>query len=161
MIIEFYTNTNTIGYTLDQILGWNDANLEKKHDYIQILFPLTEKSNYNKNAPILTEKDISQFRTNKLIRSNVKKALERMLTFYGFSKPKLYYVWDGKKDQWLTKQNHNFLRLTRIMKFLQLINMKYESIRIFLGLCDIYKSHRSIIGSQTMDIWKQLFLLKL
>ncbi|KAK4546643.1 hypothetical protein LTR36_001860 [Oleoguttula mirabilis] len=43
------------GATLDHVLTWNDGTLEARHDYIQHLFPLPERSPVNPDAPIITK----------------------------------------------------------------------------------------------------------
>ena len=35
------------GRTLREIWGWDDERLEEQHDYIQVLFPLKELSQFN------------------------------------------------------------------------------------------------------------------
>lgn len=169
-IILFYLNQMSKtgkknGYLFDDILQWNDEQLEQVHDYIQYLFPLKEKSQYNKNAPLLTDIDINQFKNNPLLRKNVRKALHKMLSFYGIKKivntTKFNYQWNGKKIQWLSLNNHNYLRLTRIMKFLIIIKMEYESIQLFIALCNIYHSDYNSkqlkISQNTMKYWKDIF----
>jgi len=168
-IILFYLNQITTnkknGYLFNEILQWNDEQLEQVHDYIQYLFPLKEKSQYNKNAPLLTDIDINQFKNNPLLRKHVRKALRKMLSFYGIKKiinTTFYYQWNGQKKQWLSLNNHNYLRLTRIMKFLIMIKMEYESIQLFIALCNIYHSDYNSkqlkISQNTMKYWKDIFI---
>lgn len=55
--LDFYLGTGTDhrGRTLWQIVQKSDAWIEETHDYIQWLFPLSEPSQFNPHAPILTE----------------------------------------------------------------------------------------------------------
>ena len=43
------------GRTLHDIWNWNDRRLEDRHDYIQVLFPLPEPSQFNARAPLLDD----------------------------------------------------------------------------------------------------------
>lgn len=156
-IINFYLNIepSVTGYMFEDIIyNWDDDTLEKTHDYIQYLFPLQEKSKYNKKDILLTEDDIKIFKTNKKIRENVREALHRMLFFYGISD----FVFDGERKHWMTPNNHNHLRLTRIMKFLQLIGMNIDSIKLFILLCNIHTKIKDSISDETYAIWKDLFM---
>jgi len=170
-IIQFYLNQTTTtdnknGYLFDDILQWNNEKLERTHDYIQYLFPLKEKSKYNKDALTLTDMDIYQFKYNQVLRKNVRKALSRMLSFYGIHEVVLKkydyidYIWDRKTKHWLSLNNHNYLRLTRIMKFLMMIKMEYRSIKLFIALCNIYNSQtnsQTNISKTTMKYWRDIF----
>lgn len=156
-IVNFYLNIEpcVTGYMFgDIIYKWTDNKLERTHDYIQYLFPLQEKSKYNKKDILLTEDDIEIFKTNKKIRENVKQALSRMLRFYGISN----FKFDGEQKDWMKPNNHNHLRLTRIMKFLQLIGMNIASIKLFIVLCNIHTTVKDSISDETYAIWKDLFM---
>ena len=58
-LVRFYRGDapDARGRTLDDILAWDDEQLEAVHDYIQWLFPLDEPSRFNPDAPLLTPAD--------------------------------------------------------------------------------------------------------
>ena len=156
-IINFYMNTEpcNTGYMFNDIIKkWSNTKLESKHDYIQYLFPSTEKSKYNEKATLLTEDDLEIFKQNKIIRKNVYLALQRMLRFYGIKN----FVFNGKRQSWMKPGDHNHLRLTRIIKFLQLIDMNVTSIRLFITLCNINNTFKDVFTTETFTIWKKLFM---
>ena len=166
-IIKFYegTGTDDQGRTLDQILGWDFNKLESIHNYIQWLFPLTDRSSANWNAPVLTQSDIEVFRSSALVRKNLVSAFHRMMSFYGFEvvNPRgtnPIFLNNGadfpeRAANWLTRGNHNFLRLTRIMKSLRLAKLDPYATALFQSLDDLYKTHYSeVIGSTTYHYWK-------
>jgi Opioid growth factor receptor (OGFr) conserved region len=84
-LLDFYlgVETDDRGRHLREMLQWPDAQLEQVHDYIQWMFPLTEKSAFNIRAPVLTPSDISEFRSNPELRQNLKASFVRILGFYG------------------------------------------------------------------------------
>ena len=56
-LIDFYCGTGTDhrGRHLDELLGMDDRQFERTHDYIQWLFPLRTPSSANRHAPLLTD----------------------------------------------------------------------------------------------------------
>ena len=70
--------------TLDSVLTWNNRTLEARHDYIQHLFPLTERSPVNPDAPVITKEVRDAFLQRAELRERLKKAFGRMCGFYGF-----------------------------------------------------------------------------
>ena len=85
-LLAFYRgdSPDTEGRTLDEILAWGDDDLEEVHDFIQWLFPLVEPSQYNPTAPLFNEQDIAAFRCDPLLKANLTRSFERILTFLGF-----------------------------------------------------------------------------
>jgi hypothetical protein len=183
-IIKFYKNiyqaNGKDGYLFNEIINWDDIKLEKEHDFIQWLFPL-EKKGMNAKSEILTEKDIEIFKKNIDIRENVKNATHRMINFYGYKveltkKDKI--IIQRVKDLYRKKNNtviglyssHNYLRLTRMMTFLNKINMKILSSCIFMFLkmameedAELKKRFLSTSeGKSSYDFWldtqKEVFL---
>ncbi|CAO2652515.1 Nn.00g007980.m01.CDS01 [Neocucurbitaria sp. VM-36] len=71
--------------TLEEILSWSDSQLERCHNYIQMLFPLPEGSPFNWEAPVITRKVMLEFRSRRELRDSLRTSFERMLEFYGFT----------------------------------------------------------------------------
>jgi hypothetical protein len=88
-IIRFYDPDvqakDTLGRTQEQILAWNDSQLEHSHNYIQMLFPLPEGSPFNFAAPVIDLETMKAFRERSELRQRLCRSFERMLTFYGFT----------------------------------------------------------------------------
>jgi hypothetical protein len=89
LIVRFYDPSikaeDSHGRTLNQILKWDDAHLERSHDYIQMIFPLPEGSMFSFNAPIIDEEVMLKFRSRAELRQRMSLSLNRMLQFYGFT----------------------------------------------------------------------------
>ena len=139
--IDFFQNkiTNIDGLKYDDILSYDNKKLEDKHKYIQYLFPLPIKSKYNPDAPVIDQIFINEAINNLEIRKNIIKSFLRMLDFYGYSySVKPFDIIDkGETKQWLTKQNHNYLRITRILKFLMLVKMEFLAYKFVEQLCKL------------------------
>jgi hypothetical protein len=146
------------GRTLAAILAWDDGRLEAVHDYIQWLFPLDEPSRFNAAAPLLTPADRAAFRQPALA-TNLRRALERMLAFYGLAlqptaPPRLTRSdrWRDRSAEWLHPGNHNLLRLTRIIRSLALLGQPDLARALYEALRKECEGH---VTGVTLAYWKE------
>ena len=159
-IVAFYKgeDVHPLKYTIQEMWTWEGKQIEGIHSFIQWLFPLDEPSTNNVKAPILSEAEIEEFRTNSTVRENMMKSLRMMLRYYGFT-----FAPDGKSIQkssdfearsgWIYPTNHNYLRITRILKSLMLSGFDAEARMLFAALRDVYGTHRRYIGPVTFKFW--------
>jgi hypothetical protein len=149
------------GYTLDEILGWSFDKLEYVHDYIQWLFPLTERSAFNPKAPILADQQIKLFMNDEKLIENLIKSFKLMMRFYGFCCEdsqglicvKKAVDHDERISKWLKKNNHNYLRITRILKSLKILGLNNYSEAFLGALNDLYLNHSERISDRTYRFW--------
>ena len=157
-IIRFLENKSpqSNGFYLQDILSFSDDELEKIHNYIQWCFPLPKKSFYNPLAPSLSKKDIAYIKESELIKNNLLSIFCKMMRFYGLIITEESYGFskDINDMHWLNKNNHNYLRLTRILISLNLLGFTSLSISLFNSLAAIYKATPDKIGEKTMHFWK-------
>ncbi len=126
------------GRTHEQILSMSNLKLETTHNYIQWLFPIDTPSKYAASV-ILTEEMAEQFKEDKRIIDNLRRAYVRMMKFYGFGRDdrgQLVPVVSQWKMRitWLNRGNHNFLRLTRMLKSLHLFRLSDLESELFSAL---------------------------
>lgn len=150
--------------TIEEILNFSDGQLEDEHSYIQYVFPLQEKSMYNPKAPVLTNEEIEWIKSKDGERARISLRImySRMMSFYGFeysaSPEKIYLkpsiLFDEKSKVWLTPNNHNYKRITRILKCLMLCGMDIYAKEFFNALTKVYEEHKDAIGKTTFDYWK-------
>jgi hypothetical protein len=163
-LIDFYRNlgTNDRGRTLrsELIKDWNW--MEDTHDYIQWWFPLFDPSQATSDSPVLTAEDVCIFHSDRSVRMNLLLCFEAMLEFYGleladgrssFVLIEPSPVFEGNSEAWLTPGNHNFLRITRILKSLRILGLKEYSDAFFASLIPIYNANRDVIGEVTYGFW--------
>ena len=152
------------GYSLNDILEtWGDEELEDIHDYIQWLFPLSEKSHFNPHGPILDFDRIELFRDDDRLQGNLIKAFKRMLSFYGLScQEAVENITIGrtpdypkKAQNWLTHYNHNYLRITRMLKSMRLLGCDRYARALFEILTQIYNENKDPIGTETYRYWQR------
>jgi hypothetical protein len=88
-IIRFYDPDvqakDARGRSLETILSWSNAELERCHDYVQVLFPLPEGSPFNFAAPVIDPEVMRAFRARSELRSQLRRSFDRMMAFYGFT----------------------------------------------------------------------------
>jgi hypothetical protein len=163
-IVGFYEGVapDDRGRFLSDILRFDDDQLERVHDFIQWLFPLPERSGANPSAPILDGAAIAEFHTRPELRSALRRSLDRMLVFYGL-------MWSGERivrspsfnarsRNWLHVENHNHLRLTRMLRSLFVLGEVQTARALFEALADIdereRRSRRARISRRTFQFWR-------
>jgi len=151
---------------LHEIQKWPDDQLESVHDYIQWLFPLPERSGFNVSAPVLNPESIQEFRIRPDLRENLRASFLRMMKFYGFEARANEQVtivrmsnFATKATKWLTLGNHNHLRITRILKCLNVLGLEPEAKAFFGCLAEIYEDEQNkpipAISDETMEYWRK------
>ncbi len=158
-LLSFYRGegTDSEGRLLKDIWTWNDNSLESIHDFIQWLFPLPEPSRFNPDAPLLTPQDIDAFRKDPLIQANLRRSFERIIAFLGLAEV------DGKIDEgpdfarrasfiWAAP-NHNWLRITRILRSLHLLGRPTEAAALYDRLATFHRDRRFPISAETFRYW--------
>ncbi len=159
-LTDFYRGTapDSEGRRLQEIWSWSDDDLEVVHDHIQWLFPLPEPSQYNPDAPLLTEQDISTFRGDEAMQANLRKSFERILPFLGLTLTNSGVVIEGpnfstrRGDVW-GAPNHNWLRISRILRSLTLLGLASEAQTLYRWLDATYSSRRFPITAETFQFW--------
>jgi hypothetical protein len=159
-LVEFYCGTGTDGEgrRLDTILSWGDGRLEAVHDFIQWLFPLPEPSRFNADAPLLTEEDVAAFHREPQLRANLRRSFERILSFLGLAEIESGEVVEGPNfdsrtaDVW-DDPNHNWLRITRILRSLSLLGLGAEARALYRRLEDFHAGGRFPIDGETFRYW--------
>jgi len=159
-LIAFYRQegTDDRGRRIDEIWSFSLEELEAVHDYIQWLFPLAERSAFNPGAPLLDDETIAPFREDATLRGNLERSLRVMLDFYGLAiaGQEILRVptFTERSRNWLTPYNHNFLRLTRILKSLSLLGLDDRATQLMACLEGIDRHRPGVIGAETMRYWR-------
>ena len=108
-LVRFLTDEgrDAAGRTLEDVLAFDDAELEARHDFIQWLFPLPEPSLAVPGSPVLSDEDERVLKADLRAQANLRSAAARMGVFY------------ARTDHWLRSHDHNHLRITRIIRSLR------------------------------------------
>lgn len=159
-LLAFYRSTGTdgAGRMLDDIWAWNNDRIETTHDFIQWLFPLEEPSSVNLQAPTVNEEVRAEFAASEELRARLRQSFERMLAFYGFERAdgevRRAPSFRNRATEWLNPSNHNFRRITRILRCLTSLGLPDEAQAFFRALVTLYREYHDIIGSTTFAYWK-------
>lgn len=164
-IIAFYRGTGPDhrGRKLPELQTQSLTELEQNHDYIQWLFPLPEPSSANPYGPVLTPAEIAEFQSDPVCRQQLLASLAVMLGFYGLewneasASPAIIRSsrFSERQVVWLRPFNHNFLRLTRILRSLMLLGCGQQARALFSCLEEIYAAYSKIIGPESFGFWKR------
>jgi hypothetical protein len=165
-ILKFYSGSGPDhrGRYLRDIQSWSDDNLEYVHDYIQWLFPTFERSAFQPNSPVLSPHVVSAFLDDSRLQEQLRTSFRRLLKFYGFSlncsSEVSVTISDGLQSNsaiWLTATNHNFMRITRILKSLTSLGLRKEAKAFLSSLEALYETSeaaRFAIGPGTLQFWR-------
>lgn len=142
-VIDFLNGKGTDfkGRMLRSMVDASDDELEQSHDYIQWMFPSDISSKHSEYAPVLTAGQVARLRNDNEALQNIELSLLRMLQFYS-------------NEDWVTPRNHNFLRITRILRCLWLAGLVERYHQFQTALDRIYAKHSDIIGERTYQFWK-------
>lgn len=153
-LLAFYGDdegTNSSGYTLEQVLGWDDEDFELQHDFLQWLFATDEPSMFNADAPVLDTATIARFRADPLLRHRLRRSFGRWLEFCGIIRNGDGLVFDNPNPRVWNHQNHNWLRITRVLRSLNLLGLPGEAHAFFTLLTSI----QARIDPTTWEYWER------
>ncbi|HIK14447.1 MAG TPA: hypothetical protein IGS53_04030 [Leptolyngbyaceae cyanobacterium M33_DOE_097] len=169
-LVSFYSGEgrDRAGRMIQEIWAWDFEQLESVHDFIQWLFPLPEKSAFNPNAPTVDADVIAAFQTNPHLRQNLLHSFTVMLLFYGLQREQQNGAiaihraanYPQRKSEWVQPFNHNFLRITRILKCLRLFGLRTEAEAFYACLHSIYQENSQQIGHETFQYWMKAVQVK-
>ena len=166
-VVEFYrlTGRDHRDRSLREIQDFDFYELELNHDYIQWLFPLPEPSGANPAAPLLSPADIAAFQADSTLRAELARSFEAMLSFFGLEMvpargkrhPRIVKAdhFEDRSGVWLSPGNHNFLRITRILRSLTLLGCEVHAAAFLACLEEIYAENAQLIGPTTMQYWRR------
>lgn len=127
-IIAFYRGEGRDhrGRRIEKIWRFDRDALERRHDFIQWLFPLAEASRFNSQATLVTSRTSAAFRDDPELGRALLRSLDLMLDFYGLRRVgdriEKEPDFPDRAANWLRAGNHNHLRLSRIIKSLALLD---------------------------------------
>ena len=162
-LTEFYSETGPDheGRYLGDILEMDDEWFETCHDYIQWLFPLTEPSNFNPDAPIMTQEDI-EFLSHPMNYSAICDSVIRFMYFLGMDwdwrtegSIKYFSVGDTRKFSNFIPFNHNHLRVTRMLTFLKIIGRANFAQGILRGIEEGAAILNLEINPKSLTYWEE------
>jgi hypothetical protein len=163
--LDFYLGKkNRNGISIDDVFTFNYEQLEEGHDFIQFMFPLFEPSSCNFDLPELTEEDIQAFKNDTKLQIKMIRAFLKMLIFYGLrpsgdnDNPIIIKSdnYEERKDNWQTGENHNFLRITRILTSLKIFGLESISKAFYDCLMKLVEENPEGFNELSIQYWKEV-----
>lgn len=151
------TNDRSVhGFTMEEILNMDDQWWEQCHCFIQILFPNPMPSKMNPDAPII--EDFSVF--DGVLKYPIAKMVNRFLKFLGVNIRKPDWSNFNRVAEWFRPDNHNILRVTRLLIFLKGVGMIAEMNKLKSFLAE-YQANKIDVElrnrmAYTMTIWQNV-----
>ena len=132
-------------------------HLELSHDYIQRIFPLQEKSRFS-NAPLITDAEVEEVKASKVAQENIRAVYRKMLWFWKINDESLHkWGFSAPVRLWNKPNNHNCLRMTRVLKSLNLLGMEneYQDFSERLSYIISLRGKGVHINRETVQIWEE------
>tara|TARA_B000000532_G_C18867515_1_gene406913 strand:+ start:75 stop:524 length:450 start_codon:yes stop_codon:yes gene_type:complete len=144
-LVDFLNGTGPDhqGRYLRDIWDLDDNAIEQTHDFIQWIFPLTEKSMSVPGAPTLSVEDIEAIRTSKIIQANLERSAQWYLGFL------------QRNKHWIKPYDHNHLRITRAIKSLHLLVTKDAAKSFLNAIFEISEDMLKVIRADAINFWKE------
>lgn len=168
LIKDFLLGKEVEGKKLSKIWKYTNEEIENDHRFIQWIFPLDTISRHVIGAPYIQDMDF--FKENPKEYERIKQnmidgSLDLMLHYYGFEIKDLEMdipnncikvhigLTDNPNLDWLTPHNHNYLRITRILKSLILFDLRPFAQGFLDALLDLNKD-KDIIPADSIKHWQ-------
>lgn len=129
------------GRTLFDVLAMDNVALEQTHDYIQWLFPLREPSGAMPDAPVLTDAEVEAIRDSGMAQIALAAATDRMDVFYRAT------------HDWLMPNDHNHLRITRIIRSLRLLVGDADADAFKAAILSRVETTRAPVSARSRGYW--------
>ncbi len=135
------SGTDSRSRRLADIWRFDDDEIDTTHDFIQWMFPLSEASSSNFNAPVLLASEIDEIRSSMLCQQNLAASAAWILSF--FQRTELIFQYT----------NHNHLRVSRIIKSLRLLHSDQAADQFKQALLSLIETRRARINPITVAFW--------
>ena len=130
------------GRSLQDIWSFSDSEIERRHDFIQVVFPLNKPSQAVFHGYYLDNQDlVIQIKSNKEVATNILKSSS---WFFAFLERNMY---------WNTKLDHNQLRITRVIECLRLLVSDEEADNFYNNVLELIKDNNQV-NKRTLNFWK-------
>lgn len=146
------------GASLTDIWDYNYEQYERKHTFIQWVFPSDEPSAVNPYAPVVDKEFKEQFGSD--LRERLLKSYQQFLDFIGLGltlSGSIKVVSESRFTSRITRHNHNLLRITRVLRSLTVLGLHSYALTLYEFLL-IYKKY---VNTTTLDYWEKAILARL
>ena len=159
LVLRFFCNEldGTIPHRHEDIVVYDDKQMEMYHDFIQWIFPTKCPSIMHPEAPIIDENFAEMLCADKCARKNYCKSCQRYLNYMNFDCNGDSNIIDSTRDMPFYKlPYHNFLRITRMLDSLNQTGHQQCSYNIYKKMFELLKNAPLawIPHDDTLQYWK-------
>jgi len=141
-VLDFLRGTglDDKGRLLADIIAWGYEELERKHDWVQWVFPTDEESRFNACAPPFSVHMQEEARRDEQVLAGLAVSFHRFLDFLGLEAVEESSVgssirvevrkaphYEERFPEIWGYRNHNWLRISRVLHCLRLVGMNDEA----------------------------------
>lgn len=142
-LISFFKGyRESVNGSLWSILRWEDEALERVHNWIQWVFPNREPSAFS-DAPLLNDEVIQELRRLEY-QTVILAAYARFCGFLHLN---------DETPHWMAPGNHNFLRITRVLKFLTELGLQNLADALHAEVLKACERNPGIVNTVTLNYW--------
>lgn len=144
MLSDFLNGTSPDhrGRYLRDIWDFDDKAIEHTHDFIQWMFPLKERSGSVPGVPTLSAKDIDAIHGSDVARANLERSVQWYLGFL------------QRNDYWVKPYDHNHLRITRVIKALDLLLSQRVALTFLNSVLEVVGESVDSVSQAAIRFWK-------
>ena len=124
------------GLTFSESYQYAEMDKSGRHDYFQWLFPIPTISGFNKEAPTLDDELKAFILSKPEIIERITLSAERFQNY-------LWYLRDSKNG-WPNPTDHNNLRISRLLRCLNLLNQTACADYVYLNMISEHKKNQEI-----------------
>ena len=136
------TGTDHRGRTLEFLLEQDDEYWERNHDFIQWLFPSSQKSMAVPNSPVIRPAEINAIRESEVALENLKRGTLRFIQFL------------SNETRWRGVYDHNQLRISRVIKTLRMLLGDTEADQFKNWVVETLGRNYENINQKTRQFWE-------
>jgi len=132
------------GYIFDEIVNFEWGEFERRHNMIQWLFPTMHASTCQTNTPVMSWSTVAAIRADLTAQENIKRATTYMSRFYFLH-----------QDLWLCENDHNHLRITRIIESLSLLRIPSDAAKFYRSRCLMNLNAGNPVNEISQNYWSE------
>ena len=149
-VTDFYSGVeNNVGLHYNDIIHFSQVEFEKRHDFIQWMFPTRELSLVNVDAALITDLDVENFKDYKYLRDRFAISISIFRNFLDLDRE----FTPTTLPHWVTPTNHNLLRITRALHAIRELH-RFHLKSFYSDILRVVKCDtEDVITNTTLEFW--------
>ena len=158
ILLRFFRNEDApqIPHRHENIVVFDDSQMEMYHDFIQWIFPTKQQSRMHPEAPIIDDRFAEQLCADECANKNFCKSCQRYLNYMNFDcEGDCHIVESTREIPFYKLPYHNFLRITRMLDSLNQTGHQACSMAVYEKMFEVLRTaSQHWIHTDTLRYWK-------